>query len=187
MFMKVIWPTVNYLSTVNTNFSLIRCLQHWHLISLGNWLSIPVHESKITLKFFIVGCIKILAWHWHSPGCAGIVLLQLLEFVLRVWLVNWFSGFGLDFPWLLSLRCGSHLSVKENYMDDMPRDLSLLNLLGVIHLKWTGDSGVFIPHFCAQDFLVRQVDLLRSSAATSSDWWPPPFLPFFPFLMIYHW
>jgi hypothetical protein len=49
MFMKVIWPTVDYLSTVNINLSLIRCLQHWHLVSL---------ESKITLNFFVIGCIK---------------------------------------------------------------------------------------------------------------------------------
>jgi hypothetical protein len=54
MFMKVIWPTVDYLSTTNTNFGLIRCLQHWHMVSL---------ESKITLKIFVIGRIKILAWH----------------------------------------------------------------------------------------------------------------------------
>jgi hypothetical protein len=54
MFMKVIWPTVDYLSTINTNLGLIRCLQHWHLVSL---------ESKITLKFLMIGCIKILTWH----------------------------------------------------------------------------------------------------------------------------
>jgi hypothetical protein len=52
MFMKVIWPIVDYLSIVNTNLGVIRCLQHWHLISL---------ESKITLKFLVIGCIKILA------------------------------------------------------------------------------------------------------------------------------
>jgi hypothetical protein len=52
MIMKVIWPTVDYLSTVNTNLGLIRCLQHWHLVSL---------ESKIILKFLVIGCIKILA------------------------------------------------------------------------------------------------------------------------------
>jgi hypothetical protein len=52
MFMKVIWSTADYLSTTDTNFGLIRCLQHWHLVSL---------ESKITLKFFVIGCIKILA------------------------------------------------------------------------------------------------------------------------------
>jgi hypothetical protein len=54
MFMKVIWPTVDYLSKVNINLGLIRCLQHWHLISL---------ESKITLKFIMIDCIRILAWH----------------------------------------------------------------------------------------------------------------------------
>jgi hypothetical protein len=54
MFMNVIWLTVDYLSTVDTNLGLIRCLQHWHLVSL---------ESKITLKFLVIGCIKILAWH----------------------------------------------------------------------------------------------------------------------------
>jgi hypothetical protein len=54
IFMKVIWPTVDYLSTVDTNLVLIRCLQHWHLVSL---------ESKITLKFLVIGCIKILTWH----------------------------------------------------------------------------------------------------------------------------
>jgi hypothetical protein len=54
MFMKVIWPTVHYLSTVDTNLGLIRCLQHWHLVSL---------ESKIALKFLVIGYIKILAWH----------------------------------------------------------------------------------------------------------------------------
>jgi hypothetical protein len=54
MFMKVIWPTVDYLSTVDANLDLIRCLQHWHLVNL---------ESKITLKFLVIGCIKILAWH----------------------------------------------------------------------------------------------------------------------------
>jgi hypothetical protein len=63
MFMKVIRSIVDYLSTVNTNLGLTRCLQHWHLINLVNWLSIPVHESKITLKFLVVGCIKILVWH----------------------------------------------------------------------------------------------------------------------------
>jgi hypothetical protein len=52
--MKMIWSTVNYLSIVNTNFGLVRCLQHWHLISL---------ESKITLKYLVIGYIKILAWH----------------------------------------------------------------------------------------------------------------------------
>jgi hypothetical protein len=52
MFMKVIWSTADYLSTIDINLGLIRCLQHWHLISL---------ESKITLKFLVIGCIKILA------------------------------------------------------------------------------------------------------------------------------
>jgi hypothetical protein len=50
--MKVIWPTADYLSTTDTNLGLIRCLQHWHQVSL---------ESKITLKFPMIGCIKILA------------------------------------------------------------------------------------------------------------------------------
>jgi hypothetical protein len=54
MFMKVICPTVDYLSTVDTNLGLIRCLQHWHLVNL---------ESKITFKFLVIGCIIILAWH----------------------------------------------------------------------------------------------------------------------------
>jgi hypothetical protein len=77
MFMKVIWPTVD------TNLGLIRCLQYWHLVSL---------ESKITLKFLVIGCIKILAWDWHSACFTGIVLLQLLSFALRVWLEGWFLG-----------------------------------------------------------------------------------------------
>jgi hypothetical protein len=50
MFMKVIW--LDYLLKVNTNLGLVKYLQHWHLISL---------ESKITLKFLAVDCIKILA------------------------------------------------------------------------------------------------------------------------------
>jgi hypothetical protein len=54
MFMKVIWSTIDYLSIIDTNLGLIRCLQHWHLVSL---------ESKITLKFLMIGCIKILIWH----------------------------------------------------------------------------------------------------------------------------
>jgi hypothetical protein len=54
MFMKLIQPTVDYLSTANINLGLIRCLQYWHLV---------IFESKITLKFFMIGCIKILAWH----------------------------------------------------------------------------------------------------------------------------
>jgi hypothetical protein len=54
MFMKVIWSTIDYLSIIDTNLGLIRCLQHWHLVSL---------ESKITLKFLMIGCIKILVWH----------------------------------------------------------------------------------------------------------------------------
>jgi hypothetical protein len=48
MFMKVIWPTVD------TNLSLIRCLQHWHLVNL---------KSKITFNFLVIGCIKILTWY----------------------------------------------------------------------------------------------------------------------------
>jgi hypothetical protein len=55
--------------------------------------------------------------------------------------------------------------------------LFLLNLLSVIHLEWTGDGGVFIPLPFIQNFLVGQMDLLRSSVTTSSDWWPP-LLPF---------
>jgi hypothetical protein len=39
---------------------------------------------------------------------------------------------------------------------------SLLNLLSVIHLKWTVDGGVFIP----LPFIPKW-----SSAATSSGWW----------------
>jgi hypothetical protein len=54
MFMKVTWSTVDYLSIVDTNLWLDQVLQHWHLVSLG---------SKITLKFLVIGCIKILAWH----------------------------------------------------------------------------------------------------------------------------
>jgi hypothetical protein len=54
MFMKLIWPTVDYLSIANTTLDLIRCLQHWHL---------DILESKITLKFIVIGCIKIQAWH----------------------------------------------------------------------------------------------------------------------------
>jgi hypothetical protein len=54
MFMKAIWSTIDYLSTIDTNLGLIRCLQHWYLVSL---------ESKITLKFLVIDCIKILAWH----------------------------------------------------------------------------------------------------------------------------
>jgi hypothetical protein len=30
------------------------CSQLWHQVSL---------ESKITLRFLVIGCIKILAWH----------------------------------------------------------------------------------------------------------------------------
>jgi hypothetical protein len=76
MFMKVIWSTADSLSTIDINLDLIRCLQHWHLVSL---------ESKITLKFLVIGCINILAWHWHSSYCTGIVLLQsFLGFALRV-------------------------------------------------------------------------------------------------------
>jgi hypothetical protein len=41
-------------STIDTNLGLIRCLQHWHLVSF---------ESKFTLKFLVIGCIKISAWH----------------------------------------------------------------------------------------------------------------------------
>jgi hypothetical protein len=52
--MKVIWSIVDYLSKFGTNLGLIRCLQHWHIINL---------ESKITLKFLVIDCIKILAWH----------------------------------------------------------------------------------------------------------------------------
>jgi hypothetical protein len=52
IFMKVIWLTVDYLSTVDINLGLIRCLQYWHLVSL---------ESKITLTFLMIGCIEILA------------------------------------------------------------------------------------------------------------------------------
>jgi hypothetical protein len=52
MFMKVIWSTANYLSTIDTNIGLIMCLQYLHLVSL---------KSKITLKFLVIGCIKILA------------------------------------------------------------------------------------------------------------------------------
>jgi hypothetical protein len=52
-FMKLIWSTADYLSTIDTNLGLIGCLQHWHLVSL---------ESKTTLKFCVIGCIKILAW-----------------------------------------------------------------------------------------------------------------------------
>jgi hypothetical protein len=33
------------------------CSQLWHLTSL---------ESKITLRFLVIGCIKMLAWHWHG-------------------------------------------------------------------------------------------------------------------------
>jgi hypothetical protein len=74
--MKVIWPTVDYLSIVDTNLGLVRCLQHWHLISL---------ESKITLKFLVIGGIKILAWHWHNSCYTEIVLLQFfLGFALRI-------------------------------------------------------------------------------------------------------
>jgi hypothetical protein len=74
--MKVIWSTVDYLSTADTNLGLMKCLQHWHLVSL---------ESKITLKFLVIGCIKILTWHRHSSYCTGIVLLQsFLGFALRV-------------------------------------------------------------------------------------------------------
>jgi hypothetical protein len=54
MFIKVIWPIVDYLSTANTNLGLIRCLQHWHPVSL---------ESKITLEILVIGYIKILAWY----------------------------------------------------------------------------------------------------------------------------
>jgi hypothetical protein len=54
MFMKVIWSTADYLSTIDTNLGLIMCSQHWHMVSL---------ESKITVKFLVIGCIKILAWH----------------------------------------------------------------------------------------------------------------------------
>jgi hypothetical protein len=54
MFMKVIWSIADYLLTTDTNLGLIKCLQHWHLVSL---------ESKITLKFLVIGYIKILVWH----------------------------------------------------------------------------------------------------------------------------
>jgi hypothetical protein len=84
MFMKVIWSTLDYLSTADTNLRLIRCLQHWHLVSL---------ESKITLKFLVICCIKILAWHWHNSCCTGIVLPQLLGLALKVDSL----GFNLDF------------------------------------------------------------------------------------------
>jgi hypothetical protein len=59
--MKVIWSTIDYLSTVDTNLGLIRCLQHWHLVSL---------ESKI---------------NEISQPCTGIVFLQsFLGFALRI-------------------------------------------------------------------------------------------------------
>jgi hypothetical protein len=44
-------------------------------------------------------------------------------------------------------------------MDGPSRDLYLLNLLRVIHLKWTGGGRAFIPLIFVQNFLVR---LLRS-------------------------
>jgi hypothetical protein len=82
MFMKVIWPTVDYCQQL----SLIRCLQHWHLVSL---------ESKITLKFLVIGCIKMLAWHWDSSYCTRIILLQLSGFDLGfslAFLLSTFQG-----------------------------------------------------------------------------------------------
>jgi Cholesterol-capturing domain len=128
MFMKVIWPTVDYLSTVNTNLGLIRCLQHWHLVSL---------ESKITLKFLVVSCIKILGCYWHSSHCTGIVLLQLLGFVLRVWSEGWFLGFNLDsfdvYHWGVGPTCQWKLI---RWMTS--QEISFLNLLRVIHVEWTG-------------------------------------------------
>jgi hypothetical protein len=37
------------------------------------------------LKFLLIGCIKILAWHLHNSCCIGIVLLQsFLGFALRI-------------------------------------------------------------------------------------------------------
>jgi hypothetical protein len=81
ILMKVIWSIVDYLSIFDTNLGLIKCLQHWHLISL---------ESKITLKFLMIGCVKILAWHWHNSYCTWIVLLQcFLGFALRIWFGIW--------------------------------------------------------------------------------------------------
>jgi hypothetical protein len=72
MFMKVIWSTANYLSTIDTNLGLIRCLQHWHLVSL---------ESKITLKFLVIGCCATLfralrtaflwCWRWDAEEGHG--------------------------------------------------------------------------------------------------------------------
>jgi hypothetical protein len=55
------------------------------------------------------------------------------------------------------------------WMTSQEISFSLLNILSVIHLEWTGDGGVFIHLPLTQDLLVGQIDLLQSSASTSSD------------------
>jgi hypothetical protein len=75
----------------------------------------------------------------------------------------------------VGLSGGSHLSEKNDHMDDTSRDLSSpLSLLAITHITW-------MPRI----LLVGQMELFRDSVATSSDWWSP-LLPFFPFLMIYY-
>jgi hypothetical protein len=49
--------------------------QLWHMVSL---------ESKITLRFLVIGCIKILAWHWHH----SLLYRDCIGSAYRVW--SWF-------------------------------------------------------------------------------------------------
>jgi hypothetical protein len=51
------------------------CSHLWHLVSL---------ESKITLRFLVIGCIKILAWHWQN----SLLYRDYIASALRVW--SWF-------------------------------------------------------------------------------------------------
>jgi hypothetical protein len=57
-------------------------------------------------------------------------------------------------------------------MDDTSRDLFLSPESLECHPpQWTVDGEVFIPLSFIPKFPVGQTDLLRSLAATSSDWW----------------
>jgi hypothetical protein len=68
---------------------------------LWDWLSVYVHESKITLNFHLFICIKILTLD------TSFLLLWHLGFILGI--LFWFFVFSLS----LSLGCVTHLSDKN--------------------------------------------------------------------------
>jgi hypothetical protein len=162
------------MSTIDTSLDLIRCLQHWHLISL-----VKLTFNPYSWKWFgqqLITCqqlTQILAWlgvcnigtwsalkaksHWNFLWLAvskyWLALTQFLLYrdctapVFRVCSESWFLGFDFDFldvyHWGVGPTCQWTIIKWMTH-----QEISLLNLLRVIHLEWiVGGRALYIRPF----------------------------------------